>query len=88
MGTASTMACVLVGLGLIPFAGASAAAVSAATTGAAYSRFAESWTGSLRPGMAADFLVVDMQWNQEKLLEAKVCQTWYRGEKVFDLEKS
>lgn len=65
-----------------------AAAVSAATTGAAYSRFAESWTGSLKPGMAADFLVVDMQWNQEKLLEAKVCQTWYRGEKVFDLEKS
>ncbi|RJE19313.1 Dihydroxy-acid dehydratase [Aspergillus sclerotialis] len=30
MGTASTMACVLVGLGLMPFAGASAAAVSAA----------------------------------------------------------
>lgn len=30
MGTASTMACVLVGLGLMPFAGASAAAVSSA----------------------------------------------------------
>ena len=30
MGTASTMACVLVGLGLMPFAGATAAAVSSA----------------------------------------------------------
>ncbi|KAJ5689555.1 amidohydrolase 3 [Penicillium macrosclerotiorum] len=59
-------------------------AATAATTGAAYARFADSWTGSLKPGLSADFLVVDMQWTPEKLLEAKVCQTWYRGKKVYD----
>ncbi|KAL2847451.1 amidohydrolase 3 [Aspergillus pseudoustus] len=61
-------------------------AVAAMTKGAAYSRFAESWTGSLKEGLSADFVVVDMQWEANKLLEAKVCQTWYRGEKVFDIE--
>ncbi|KAJ5263512.1 amidohydrolase 3 [Penicillium angulare] len=61
-----------------------AQAAAAATTGAAYSRFADSWTGSLKEGLTADFLVVDMQWNPETLLEAKVCQTWYKGEKVYD----
>ncbi|KAL2811671.1 amidohydrolase 3 [Aspergillus granulosus] len=60
--------------------------VAAMTNGAAYSRFAESWTGSLKEGLNADFIVVDMQWEADKLLEAKVCQTWYRGEKVFDIK--
>ncbi|KAJ5794765.1 hypothetical protein N7457_001364 [Penicillium paradoxum] len=59
-------------------------AATAATTGAAYARSADSWTGSLQKGLYADFLVVDMQWTPEKLLEARVCQTWYRGKKVFD----
>jgi predicted amidohydrolase YtcJ len=61
-------------------------AVAALTKGAAYSRFAEGWTGSLSKGLSADFVVVDMHWEAEKLLEARVCQTWYRGEKVFDIE--
>lgn len=61
-----------------------AEAATAATTGAAYARFADSWTGSLKEGLNADFLVVDMQWTPERLLEAKVCQTWYRGKKVYD----
>lgn len=61
-----------------------AEAATAATTGAAYARFADSWAGKLQQGMNADFVVVDMQWTPEKLLEAKVCQTWYRGKKVFD----
>ncbi|KAJ5574011.1 uncharacterized protein N7459_008438 [Penicillium hispanicum] len=61
-----------------------AQAATAATTGAAYARFADSWTGSLKPGLNADFVVVDMQWTPEKLLEAKPCQTWYRGTKVYD----
>ncbi|KAB8231404.1 amidohydrolase [Aspergillus alliaceus] len=65
------------GLGLVE-------AATAATTGAAYARFAESWTGSLKKGLSADFVVVDMQWAPETLLEARVCQTWYRGKKVFD----
>jgi hypothetical protein len=31
-------------------------------------------------------LLVDMQWTPEKLLQGKLCQTWYQGRKVFDLE--
>lgn len=61
-----------------------AQAATAATTGAAYARFADSWTGSLKVGLSADFLVVDMQWSPDTLLEAKVCQTWYRGKRVYD----
>ncbi|KAL4992728.1 amidohydrolase 3 [Aspergillus falconensis] len=61
-------------------------AVAGATEGAAYSRFADGWTGSLKVGLSADFVVVDMFWEEETLLEARVCQTWYRGEKVFDCE--
>ncbi|KAJ5149172.1 amidohydrolase 3 [Penicillium atrosanguineum] len=66
------------------FAMSLAQAATAASNGSAYARFAESWTGSLKEGLSADFLVVDMDWSPEKLLEAKVCQTWYRGNKVFD----
>lgn len=72
----------------VHFAMSLAQAATAATYGAAYARFAESWTGSLGVGLSADFLVVDMQWTPERLLEAKVCQTWYRGVKVFDLENA
>ncbi|KAB8230237.1 hypothetical protein ETB97_002161 [Aspergillus alliaceus] len=60
-----------------------AAAVSAATTGAAYSRWAESWTGCLKAGLSADFVVLDMDWEAESLLKAKVEQTWARGRKTF-----
>ncbi|BCS28112.1 amidohydrolase [Aspergillus puulaauensis] len=63
-----------------------AEATAAATTGAAYARFADSWTGSLKAGLSADFLVVDMQWAQDRLLEAKVAQTWYKGKKVYDVD--
>lgn len=69
------------------FAISLAEAANAATRGSAYARFAESWTGSLKTGLSADFLVVDMQWTPETLLEAKVCQTWYRGQKVYSSEK-
>jgi predicted amidohydrolase YtcJ len=62
-----------------------AEAATAATTGAAYARFADSWTGSLKAGLSADFLVVDMQWTPETLLEASVAQTWFRGKKVYDV---
>lgn len=61
-----------------------AEAATAATTGAAYARFADSWTGQLKRGMSADFVVVDMQWTPEKLLEGSVCQTWYKGRRVYD----
>jgi predicted amidohydrolase YtcJ len=60
-----------------------AQAATAAAAGAAYARFADGWTGSLKKGLDADFLVVDVQWTPEKLPGGKVCQTWYRGQKVF-----
>ncbi|KAJ5443095.1 Amidohydrolase 3 [Penicillium cf. griseofulvum] len=55
-------------------------------TAAAYGSFSDSWTGSLRPGYKANFVVLDldMVWAIESLLEARVCQTWYKGKKVFD----
>ena len=61
-------------------------AVTAGTTGAAYSRFADSWTGSLKPGLSADFVVLDMDWKAEGSLTAQVNQTWFRGRKTFDLD--
>ncbi|KAI5856139.1 amidohydrolase 3 [Durotheca rogersii] len=63
-----------------------AAAVAAATEGSAYSTFTDRWTGKLEAGRAADFAVVDMEWDQDKLLDARVVQTWFKGEKVFDAE--
>jgi predicted amidohydrolase YtcJ len=58
-------------------------AFHAATTGAAYSRFAESWTGSLKAGLRADFVVLDSKWTPETLLEAKIEQTWSQGKRLF-----
>ncbi|KAF2125589.1 amidohydrolase family protein-like protein [Dothidotthia symphoricarpi CBS 119687] len=60
-----------------------AQAVSAATEGAAYSCFAEGRIGSLEVGKLADFCVVDTQWKDEELLNAKVVETWFGGRKVF-----
>ncbi|CAK7242865.1 MAG: hypothetical protein STHCBS139747_004368 [Sporothrix thermara] len=61
-------------------------AVTAATRGAAYSVFADGDTGSLVPGKAADFAVVDMEWDSSKLLGAVIEETWYSGKQVFKKE--
>jgi predicted amidohydrolase YtcJ len=58
-------------------------AFHAATTGAAYSRFADSWTGSLKPGLRADFVVLDCPWTPETLLDAGVEQTWSQGKRLY-----
>lgn len=58
-------------------------AMYAFTAGAAYSRRAETWTGSLSPGMRADFIVLEAEWKTETLLDTKVVQTWSKGKKVF-----
>ncbi|KAH7389978.1 amidohydrolase 3 [Pyrenochaeta sp. MPI-SDFR-AT-0127] len=58
-------------------------AFHAATSGAAYSRFAEQWTGTLKKGLQADFVVLDCKWTPETLLEAQVEQTWSRGKKLY-----
>ena len=64
-----------------------ATAMAAATEGAAYSCFADAWTGKLRAGFKADFVVVDMNWTAEDLLEANLRQTWFEGKKVYDRDE-
>ena len=61
-----------------------AQAVSAATSGAAYSCFAEKRVGSLEVGKIADFIIVDTKWKGEELLNAKIRQTWFEGKKVYE----
>lgn len=62
------------------------AAVSAATHGAAYSCFADGWTGTLEVGKEANLAVIDMKWDAQKLLEARVKETWFRGQRIFAAE--
>ena len=59
-------------------------AFSAATQGSAYSVFWDKITGKLDVGMKADFVVLDMEWEPEKLLQGKVVQTWFNGRQVYD----
>ncbi|KAK4240423.1 amidohydrolase 3 [Achaetomium macrosporum] len=58
-------------------------AVAAATEGAAYSCFDEDRIGVLKKGHKADFVVVDMEWEKEKLMQATVTETWFDGTKVW-----
>lgn len=60
------------------------AAIAGATAGSTYSCFADRLAGKLEVGLSADFAVVDMEWDAESLLHAKVTQTWFKGKKVFD----
>ncbi|KAI0390097.1 amidohydrolase family protein [Xylariaceae sp. FL0594] len=66
------------------FALSLAAAIAGGTEGAAYSCFADGWAGKLEAGRSADFAVLDMEWNPDKLLQAKVVETWFEGRKIFD----
>ncbi|KAI0853610.1 amidohydrolase 3 [Daldinia vernicosa] len=63
-----------------------AAAIAAGTEGSAYSCFADQYTGKLETGRMADFVVVDMEWDASKLLEARILETWFGGKKVFDAQ--
>ncbi|KAF2448467.1 amidohydrolase family protein-like protein [Karstenula rhodostoma CBS 690.94] len=65
-----------------------AQAVTAATRGAAYSCFAEERVGTLEVGKEADFVVVEMRFEAEALLRARVLQTWFAGRKVFDASEA
>ncbi|EXJ75421.1 uncharacterized protein A1O5_02117 [Cladophialophora psammophila CBS 110553] len=58
-------------------------AFSAATQGAAYSCFMDRITGRLEAGMKADFVVLDVEWSPEALLQAKILQTWFNGKQVY-----
>ncbi|KAL2137292.1 hypothetical protein VTI74DRAFT_5023 [Chaetomium olivicolor] len=58
-------------------------AVAAATQGAAYSCFDDHRIGAIEKGHKADFVVIDMEWEKQKLMEAKVTETWFDGGKLW-----
>ncbi|KAM4055718.1 amidohydrolase family protein [Hirsutella rhossiliensis] len=58
-------------------------AVAGATHGSAYSCFADRWTGSLRPGLKADFVVCQVELTPDKLVQGRVMETWFEGKKVY-----
>jgi predicted amidohydrolase YtcJ len=61
-------------------------ALAAYTSGAAYAEFAESYKGMLKPGMVADFVVLDRDLTKiapEQILGTKVLRTVVGGKTVF-----
>ncbi|KAF5026918.1 hypothetical protein F66182_948 [Fusarium sp. NRRL 66182] len=59
-------------------------AMKAATYGAAYSRFAETWTGSLKEGLRADFMILPSAPCVDTLLDTRVQETWFGGQRVYE----
>lgn len=57
--------------------------IVAASRGSAYTCFMEDRTGSIEKGLNADLTVLDMAWDKEELLKAKVVETWFAGRQVF-----
>lgn len=57
--------------------------VVASSGGAAMSVFSERRTGTLSAGKLADFIVVDMNWEANALLQANIKETWFGGRKVW-----
>ncbi|KAK3335909.1 amidohydrolase 3 [Cercophora scortea] len=62
-------------------------AVAAASEGSAYSCFDEKRIGRLEKGLKADFVLVDMEWEKEKLMQAKVTETWFDGARVWSAKE-
>lgn len=58
-------------------------AVAGATHGSAYSCFADSWTGSLKPGHKADLVICRVDLTPDKLIGGKVLETWFEGRQVY-----
>lgn len=59
-------------------------AVAGATHGSAYSCFADEWTGSLKVGLKADFVVCDVVLTPGEIVKGVVKETWFEGKKVFE----
>ncbi|CAG9993543.1 unnamed protein product [Clonostachys byssicola] len=57
--------------------------IAGATHGSAYSCFADAWTGSLKPGLKADFVVAQVELTPEKLIKGVVKETWFEGKKAY-----
>ncbi|KAI1088072.1 amidohydrolase 3 [Rostrohypoxylon terebratum] len=61
-------------------------AVVAASYGSARSVFWDGRLGSLESGKRADLTVWDMVWDEERLLEARLEETWFDGERIWSAE--
>lgn len=61
-------------------------AVAGATRGSAYSCFADAWTGELKAGLKADFVVADVELTPKELIKGVVKETWFEGRKVYQAE--
>lgn len=61
-------------------------AVAGASRGSAYSCFADAWTGELKAGLKADFVVAEVELTPEQLIKGKVLETWFEGKRVFQAE--
>jgi hypothetical protein len=62
-------------------------AIAAYTTGSAYAEFAEKEKGMIKPGMLADFVILDRDITvvaAEKILETKVLRTVVGGKTVYE----
>jgi predicted amidohydrolase YtcJ len=62
------------------------AALASYTAQGAYAAFAESRFGEIKPGMRADFVVVDrdpLLVAPQELRATRVLQTWVGGERVY-----
>ncbi|KAM0523816.1 hypothetical protein ACHAPE_001068 [Trichoderma viride] len=62
-------------------------AIAGATHGSAYSTFADEWTGSLKKGLKADFVVCDVELTPEKLIKGVVKETWFEGAQVYGVSE-
>lgn len=58
-------------------------AVAGATHGSAYSSFADQWTGGLKAGLKADFVVCDVDLKPESVVKGVVRETWFEGKQVY-----
>lgn len=62
-------------------------ALAAFTSNAAFAAFQENQLGTLKPGMRADFIVIDRDYfeiDEDDIWQIQVEQTWLGGERVFD----
>ncbi|KAJ4397775.1 hypothetical protein N0V93_002012 [Gnomoniopsis smithogilvyi] len=60
--------------------------IVAGSEGSARSCFMDDVTGSMDEGKMADLAIVEMLWEEDRLMKAKVVQTWFEGRKVYDAE--
>lgn len=61
-------------------------AVDAFTLGAAYANGLDGITGSIEPGKSADFVLLDRNIFEGAPSEAKVLETWFQGECVYQAQ--